>query len=194
MAGDSLREQAQVSRRAEHQAIVAAESDLERRRSMNGVARRAAQIDLAALRAEDIDWEGRVIGFVAPEVGIARRAAIWGRGGGNSETVAGGWPLFPKWAKLTSSKRANYFRRRCKSAGIAGVSLAFVYVMAGGTAKVAGYPERFAQEALGHKSKAVLTPTRVEAVAVLPGAGGYEKRHVEGKVTPPTCAEQSVGC
>ena len=43
-------------------------------------------------------------------------------------------------------------------------------------AKTAGYPERFAQEALGHNSKAVHRAYARKAKVELPSLGEYERR------------------
>ena len=49
-------------------------------------------------------------------------------------------------------------------------------------AKTSGYPERFAQEALGHKSKAVHRAYAKMARVELPPLEEYEKRRAEEKV------------
>ena len=43
-------------------------------------------------------------------------------------------------------------------------------------AKVAGYPERFAQEALGHNSKAVHRAYAKKAQVILPALEDFEKK------------------
>ena len=48
----------------------------------------------------------------------------------------------------------------------------------GGTAKVAGMPERFAQEALGHNSKAVHRAYAKNAVMKIPSQEDYEQQIV----------------
>jgi integrase len=63
--------------------------------------------------------------------------------------------LFPYLSTVRSGDRATEFKQRCRGLGIEGVSLhSYRYAWAE-RAKVAGYPERFAQETLGHNSKAV---------------------------------------
>jgi integrase len=63
--------------------------------------------------------------------------------------------LFPKIATLSDNDRAAEFARRCRLLGIQGISLhSYRYAWAE-RARVAGYPERYAQAALGHKSSAV---------------------------------------
>ena len=51
-------------------------------------------------------------------------------------------------------------------------------------AKVCGYPERFAQEALGHNSKAVHRAYARKAKVKLPSLEAYEKRSREAEVIP----------
>ena len=56
---------------------------------------------------------------------------------------------------MRAGDRATEFKSRCRQLGIQGVTLhSYRYAWAE-RAKVAGMPERFAQEALGHNSKAV---------------------------------------
>jgi hypothetical protein len=63
-------------------------------------------------------------------------------------------PLFPYLQTVRAGDRATEFKQRCVGLGIQGVSLhSYRYALAE-RAKTAGYPERFAQEALGHNSKA----------------------------------------
>jgi hypothetical protein len=51
-------------------------------------------------------------------------------------------------------------------------------------AKVCGYPERFAQEALGHNSKAVHRAYARKAKVRLPSLEAYEKRSREAELIP----------
>ena len=71
--------------------------------------------------------------------------------------------------------RAKEFNRRCKGLGIAGVSLhSYRYAWAE-RAKTAGYPERFAQAALGHNSAAVHRAYARKAHVKLPALEEYER-------------------
>jgi hypothetical protein len=45
----------------------------------------------------------------------------------------------------------------------------------GGTGQIAGYPERFAQEALGHNSKAVHRAYAKKALMKIPSLEEYER-------------------
>src|SRR6185312_1097157 len=63
--------------------------------------------------------------------------------------------LFPTIAKSKDKHRSAEFSRRRKLLKLSGISLhSFRYAWAE-RAFAAGYPERFAQAALGHKSRAV---------------------------------------
>lgn len=92
--------------------------------------------------------------------------------------------LFPKLSQCTSSNRAARFAKVVKRCGIVGVSLhSYRYAWAE-RAKMAGYPERYAQEALGHKSKAVHRAYARKARVELPPLEEYEKRCAAEKVIP----------
>ena len=47
-----------------------------------------------------------------------------------------------------------------------------------------GYPERFAQEALGHNSKAIHRAYARKAQVRLPSLESYEKQNMEGRIIP----------
>jgi len=168
---------------AEHQAIVTTELNAERKAFYEMAWHvGAAQIDLAALRADDIDWEGRVISFTRQKTGSPAVLRFGDEVAAILKRLPASGPLFPKWSKMKSSDRACWFRRGCQAVGIEGVSLhSYRYAWAG-RAKVAGYPERYAQEALGHKSKAVHHAYARGTVAVLPALEDYERRHGENKM------------
>ena len=66
--------------------------------------------------------------------------------------------------------------------GISGVTLhSYRYAWAE-RAKRCGYPERFAQEALGHNSNAVHRAYARRAQVVLPSLEDYERKPANGKV------------
>ena len=85
-------------------------------------------------------------------------------------------PLFPRLHGLTETTRAKEFATRCRHVGISGISLhSYRYAWAE-RAKSCGYPERYAQEALGHQSKAVARFYARKAVVTLPALEEYEKK------------------
>lgn len=84
-------------------------------------------------------------------------------------------PLFPYLSQVRSGDRATEFKQRCRALGIEGVSLhSYRYAWAE-RAKVAGYPERFAKEALGHNSKAVHRAYARKAQVKLPALDVSER-------------------
>jgi integrase len=56
---------------------------------------------------------------------------------------------------VRASDRATEFKQRCRGLGIEGVTLHSYRYSWAERARECGYPERLAQEALGHASKAV---------------------------------------
>jgi hypothetical protein len=79
--------------------------------------------------------------------------------------------------------RGKAFIRRCRLVKVAGVSLhSYRYAWAE-RAKRAGYPERFAQEALGHNSKAVHRAYARNAQVTIPPLEEYEQER-ERKIVP----------
>ena len=92
--------------------------------------------------------------------------------------------LFPYLANVRAGDRATEFGQRCRRLGINGVTLhSYRYAWAE-RAKICGYPERFAQEALGHTNKAVHRAYAKRALMKLPSLEQYE--HAAAKVEPGT--------
>jgi integrase len=84
--------------------------------------------------------------------------------------------LFPYLSRVRANDRATEFRSRCRQLGINGVTLhSYRYAWAE-RAKTVGYPERFAQEALGHNSKAVHRAYAKRALMKIPSLEDYEQR------------------
>jgi integrase len=91
-------------------------------------------------------------------------------------------PLFPYLRSVRAGDRATEFKQRCRGLGIEGVSLHSNRYAWAERAKVAGYPERFAQEALGHNSKAVHRAYARRAQVVVPSLEEYEHQPANGKI------------
>ena len=92
--------------------------------------------------------------------------------------------MFPYLQTVRSGDRATEFKQRCAGLGIVGVSLhSYRYAWAE-RAKTCGYPERFAQQALGHNSKAVHRVYARKAKVIVPALEEYEKLHAERKIIP----------
>src|ERR1051325_6938352 len=158
----------------EHRRIVEREQNAERRAyyelcwHLGG-----SQGDIANLNAEDIDWDSHVVSYrrqktrtVALQYFGAKVAALF------SQLPKSG-PLFPYLRSVRASDRATEFRQRCRGLEINGVTLhSYRYAWAE-RAKQCGYPERFAQEALGHNSKAVHWAYASKAQVVLPPLEEY---------------------
>jgi integrase len=138
----------------------------------------ASQSDLAHLTAEDVDWSARIICFVCMKMRWRGQQPPQIRFGKEVEgilaTLPKAGPLFPYLQTLQPGHRATEFRQRCIGLGIRGVTLhSYRYAWAE-RAKVAGYPERFAQLALGH-NKAVHRAYARKAQVTLPPLEDYEK-------------------
>ena len=114
-----------------------------------------ASSDTANLRAENIDWVHRTLSYNRKKT--ARLSGI--RFGQECEAILRSLPtegaLFPYLASVRAGDRATEFRQRCQGLGIAGITLHSYRYSWAERAKQVGMPERFAQAALGHSSKAV---------------------------------------
>jgi integrase len=141
---------------AEHQKIIQNEQNPERKAFYElcwflG----AAQGDVASLSAEDVDWKTKTIGFGRAKTGVPVIISFSAEAQEVLERLPMEGQLFPNFSKLNSAHRATEFQRACRRVGVAGVTLhSYRYAWAQ-RAKVAGFPLRFAQEFLGHQSKAV---------------------------------------
>jgi integrase len=84
-------------------------------------------------------------------------------------------PLFPYLRTVRAGDRATEFRQRCGGLEISGVSLhSYRYAWAERALKC-GYPETFAQQALGHNSKAVHHAWSKHAEVTVPSMDDWEK-------------------
>jgi len=182
----------------EHAAIIARELNQERRDFyellwLTG----AAQSDGACLLAEDINWNARTISFTRKKLksrGTSIKPTLF-RFSADIEAVlkrrpATG-PLFPYLCTVRAGDRATEFKQRCDGLGIAGISLhSYRYAWAERALKC-GFPERFAQQALGHNSKAVHRAYAKHAEVTVPSLDDWEKewrensgRHQQSKLVP----------
>jgi len=83
--------------------------------------------------------------------------------------------LFPYLCTVRAGDRATEFKQRCDGLGISGVSLhSYRYAWAEQALKC-GYPKRFAQQALGHNSKAVHRAYAKHAEVTVPSLDDWEK-------------------
>ena len=136
----------------------------------------AAQSDAVNFKAEDIDWQTRTISYFRQKTGTLAQFTISQK----LETVLNHLPttgvLFPNLSKLLANDRASRFRRRCHKAGVFGVTLHCYRYAWAERAKVVGMPERFAQAALGHDSKAIHRAYAKKAVIIVPSLEDYERK------------------
>jgi integrase len=166
-----------------------------------------SQMDVANLTAEDVDWTDQTISYEREKLKNSEGREIKPPLIRFGEEVASvllslpqAGPLFPRLREVQSKDRANEFRQRCHGLGIKGVSLhSYRYAWAE-RARRAGYPERFAQEALGHNSKAVHRAYAKKAEVVIDSLEQWERKTkdkvVEIQFTPAKAgarAEPAVG-
>jgi integrase len=129
------------------------------------------------LRAEDIDWKNAVLVYRRKKLGPLSepaRLTIGTKLRALLESLPCFGDLFPNIERTSAARRAAEFRRRCRVAGIDGVSLHSYRHAWAQRAKACGYPQRFAQEALGHGSRAVHEAYARGAVVVCPALEEYE--------------------
>ncbi|HZM03540.1 MAG TPA: tyrosine-type recombinase/integrase [Candidatus Saccharimonadales bacterium] len=166
----------------EHQTIIEKELNPERRAfyefcwHLGG-----AQSDLASLTTEDIDWSSKVVSFRRHKTGTVSIIRFGAELEGILRTLPQVGPLFPKLKPMREAHRATEFARACRRLMIKGVTLhSYRYAWAE-RAKTCGYPERFAQEALGHNSKAVHRAYARKAQVVIPTLEDYERNLAPGQ-------------
>ena len=174
---------------AEHLAIVSRELNPERKAFYQLAWHLgAAQSDIAFLEAENIDWEHSVISFARKKTGSIALMRFDEEMAELLRSLPDSGPLFPYLRTVRAGDRATEFHQRCVGLKIKGVTLhSYRYAWAE-RAKTAGYPERFAQEALGHNSKAVHRAYARKAKVELPSLGEYERQRkmfLEGKLAEP---------
>jgi integrase len=150
----------------------------------------AAQTDAAFLCAEDIDWEHRTICYSRKKLksrGTGIKPALI-RFGDEVAAVLQRRPrtgaLFPYLRTVRPGDRATEFKQRCLRLKIKGVTLhSYRYAWAERALKC-GFPERYAQEALGHNSKAVHRAYAKRALMKLPSLEEYEQRAEKSATLP----------
>jgi integrase len=138
----------------------------------------AAQSDAVNFTAEDIDWQTRTISYFRQKTGSLAQFTI----SHALERVLQQLPttgvLFPNLSRFSANDRASRFRRRRDKAGVSCVTLHCYRYAWAERAKVVGMPERFAQAALGHNSKAIHRAYAKKAVIIAPSLEDYEKKAV----------------
>lgn len=132
----------------------------------------AAQTDAANLTASNIDWQSRVLKYDRQKLNgrsLPPACLVIGKG---LEVILrqlpSTGPLFPNIAKMDDRSRACFMWKLCKRVKIEGISLHSYRYSWAERAKVAGIPQRWAQAALGHNSKAVHDAYARNALVVCP--------------------------
>jgi integrase len=161
----------------EHEKILAAEKNPERNlfyRLLWEIG--SSQSDAAALTAENIDWATNCLSYNRSKTGELAQIAIGKSLAALMKELPTQGPFFPTISQTPPNARAAEFYRRCKLLKIEGVSLhSYRYAWAE-RAKSCGYPERFAQEALGHNSKAVHRAYARRALVMIPPMEDYQNK------------------
>jgi integrase len=142
----------------------------------------ASQSDLASLRGENIDHQNRFLGYLRKKSGSVAQIHF----GSDVAAILSALPkeglLFPYLNRVRAGDRATEFKQRCRGLDIKGVSLhSYRYAWAE-RARSCGYPERFAQEALGHNSKAMHRAYAKRANVKIPSLEEFEAKPANGKV------------
>ena len=170
---------------AEHQRILAAEKIPERKfyyQLLWEVG--ASQSDAALLTAENIDRETNTLFYSRLKTGEPAQLAISSSLAAILEQLPKTGPLFPAICASRDNLRASEFYYLCKRLKIEGVTLhSYRYAWAE-RARTCGYPERYAQEALGHNSKAVHRAYARRARVVIPAMEDYEKMNEKIFILP----------
>lgn len=108
----------------EHQRIVAAEGNVERRMYYELLWEiGAAQTDGACLTAANIDWPHRTLVYARCKTGEIACLAIGARLATLLQQLPSEGPLFPRISRTTDSARAAEFRRRCRLLNFQGINL-----------------------------------------------------------------------
>ena len=168
----------------EHQKILTAEVNQERKVFyqlcwMLG----GSQGDIAHLKGEDVDWTNGTVSFFRRKTGVPVMVHLGKEALNLFKDLPSEGMLFPYLAGVRAGDRATEFGQRCRQLGISGVTLhSYRYAWAE-RARSVGYPERFAQEALGHNSKAVHRAYAKRALVKIPSLEDYEQRAVEAQET-----------
>jgi integrase len=137
-----------------------------------------SQTDIAELTAQDIDWKDRTISYQRRKTGVPVVISFGVEAAGILESLPRFGPLFPRLARIKENHRAKMFIKRLRTVGTTGISLhSYRYAWAE-RAKTVGMPERFAQQALGHSSKAFARAYSRKAKVVVPSLEDYERKIV----------------
>jgi integrase len=181
----------------EHAAVIACEGNDERRAYYELLYETgAAQTEGANLTEEDIDWSHGVLVYRRKKLGPfsePARLTIGTRFRTLLDSLPRFGDLFPNIKRRSAAHRSAEFRRRCRVAGIQGVNLHSYRYSWAHRAKSCGYPQRFAQAALGHGSGAVHEAYARSALVICPALEEYEHVSPAKLVEIPSVTHNSSG-
>ena len=154
---------------AEHEKIIAAEANEERKLYYQMLWETgAAQTDGSLLTAEMFNLKTGVLTYQRMKTGEWCHLEIGKAMDGLLKQLPRTGLLFPKMAALKDKDRSAEFRRRCRILELNEISLHSYRYGWAERAAAAGIPERYAQAALGHSSKAVHRAYAKKAYIVCP--------------------------
>jgi hypothetical protein len=145
----------------------------------------SAQTDASLLTADCIDWTNKTIAYQRKKLGNGSEPAVMAIGSRLEKllkSLPDSGPLFPRIAQMTEKSRAVHFAKRCRAAqlvdeeGMPVVTLHCYRYAWSERGATAGYPERWAKAALGHKSSVVHHGYAKKAKVVCPSLEEYEIR------------------
>lgn len=144
----------------EHLKILSAEKSIERKLYYELLWETgASQTDAANLEAKNIDWENLVLIYHRKKLAGKNlppaRLSIGSKLKAVLKKLPRSGPLFPSLKPLREKNRSTFFFKICQTLGIKGVTLHSYRYSFAQRAKELGVPERWAQAALGHSSRAV---------------------------------------
>jgi integrase len=132
----------------------------------------ASQTDAANLTDKNVDWINRVLSYNRCKLeGRSLPPASLAIGKGLEEVLLQlpkRGALFPGISKMDDRSRACFFWKLCKRLKVEGISLHSYRYSWAERAKVVGIPQRWAQAALGHNSKAVHDAYARNALVICP--------------------------
>jgi integrase len=198
-AWPKIRSRAQKAITAEaHGAVIASEKNPERRAYYELLYETGtAQTDAANLTAEHIDWQNGVLVYRRQKLGPLSepcRLTVGNKLGALLKALPSSGDLFPNIKPTSAKHRSAEFCRKCRVAGVTGVSLHSYRHSWAQRAKACGYPQRFAQEALGHNSCAVHEAYAKGALVILPALEEYEQTQATKLIPLPLTLPKSRFC
>lgn len=144
-----------------------------------------SQSDIAGLHAENIDWPNRCLTYFRQKTKSRVQMTLGDDAAKVLENLPKSGAIFPYLINVRACDRATEFKQRCKGLGIEGVTLHSYRYSWAERAMSCGYPERYAQLALGHNSKAVHRAYAKKAQVNLPSMEKFERDANERKTLVP---------